>query len=178
MDPLLLVRDMPKQFHPLILSAYALAKEKHSHMTRKGSGLPYIIHPFRAALLLHSLGDYQLVCAALLHDVVEDSDVTIEEIREQFGDEIAFLVDACTKDDLDGRDQITKVLDFARKDPRALLVKLADRIDNMQDHPSLMSEQLRERYIMQGRQILDACNELGIEVLVDDFSKALAQLMS
>lgn len=176
MDPLLLVRDVPPQFHALILSAYSFAKEKHSHMKRKGSGAPYFIHPFRAALLVQPLHDPHLICAALLHDVVEDTDVSIEDIRDKFGEEVAFLVDACTKTSAD-EDQIAKVIEFARKDPRALLVKLADRIDNMQDHPSLMPERLREKYIVQGRRLMEACTELNISFLIGHFSRALTQLM-
>ncbi|RMG37364.1 MAG: HD domain-containing protein [Methanobacteriota archaeon] len=177
MDTSILVKDMPEHVHSFIRSAYELAKEKHAHMVRKGSGDPYILHPFRTALLLHPLKDYQLVCAALLHDVVEDTDVTIDEIKSKFGIQIAFLVEGCTKD-TDGSDPIAKVLDFAKKDHRVLLLKIADRTDNMRDHPSLMDERLREKYIVQGRRLLDACNKLNLEYLIDEFSRALAQLMS
>ncbi len=174
MSPEELLDGLPEDSHQLVRNAYRLAEEKHASMKRKGSGMPYIVHPFRAARLLQPLHDHELVCAALLHDVVEDSDVTIEQIREEFGENIAFLVDACTKEE--GRDQIQKVIEFSRQDKRAMLVKLADRVDNMTDHPSIMSEHLRQKYIEQGRQLLEACRELKIIFLVDQLSSALSQL--
>ena len=169
-----LLDGLPEESHHLVRKAYRLAEEKHAHMKRKGSGMPYIVHPFRAAKLLQPLHDYELICAALLHDVVEDSDVTIEQIYKEFGEDIAFLVDACTKET--GKDQIQKVIEFSRQDKRAMLVKLADRVDNMTDHPSIMSDHLRQKYIEQGRQLLEACRVLNITFLVDQLGSALSQL--
>ena len=84
-----------------ILKAYKLAVSAHSHQRRK-SGEPYVLHPIEVARICVTeigLGPTAIICA-LLHDVVEDTDVTLDEIREQFGKKIATIVDGLTK--LDG----------------------------------------------------------------------------
>ena len=81
----------------MLEKAFALASEKHKDQKRK-SGEPFIIHPVAVATMLAEMDmDMPSVIAGMLHDVVEDTSVTIEEIREIFGDEIAYLVDGVTK---------------------------------------------------------------------------------
>ena len=81
----------------LIMKAYNLANEKHKDQKRH-SGEPYIIHPMNVAYILADVGlDDSTICAALLHDVIEDTDVTDQDIRKQFGDEIADMVEGVTK---------------------------------------------------------------------------------
>ena len=81
----------------LIRKAYNLANEKHKDQKR-GSGEPYIIHPLIVAYILADIGlDDSTICAALLHDVVEDTDMTDKDLREIFGDEIADMVAGVTK---------------------------------------------------------------------------------
>ena len=81
----------------LIKRAYDFAKEKHGDQLRK-SGEPYIIHPVQVAYILAGLElDDATICAALLHDVAEDTDVTIQDISKQFSPEIAEMVDGVTK---------------------------------------------------------------------------------
>lgn len=81
----------------LIMKAYRLAEEKHKNQKR-GSGEPYIIHPLNVAYILAAIGlDDSTICAALLHDVVEDTDVTLKDLEETFGDEIAEMVNGVTK---------------------------------------------------------------------------------
>ena len=80
-----------------IEAAYRLAEEKHREQKRS-SGEPYIIHPLSVAAILVGLGmDSQSVMAGLLHDVVEDTDCTLEDIQKQFGKEVALLIDGVTK---------------------------------------------------------------------------------
>src|SRR3979409_1797334 len=82
--------------------ALRLAAVGHRNQVRKGSGVPYIEHPLAVAMILdHSGFDEETVIAGLLHDLVEDTDVTLGQIREQFGDRVAEIVDHCSEVKLD-----------------------------------------------------------------------------
>ncbi len=86
---------------PLVAEALLVAREAHAGQVRNGSGgMPYIEHPVAVAALLadHGVGD-EVVAAALLHDVVEDSETTVDELRERFGEPVAGLVDALSDDE-------------------------------------------------------------------------------
>ena len=123
----------------LIMKAYNLANEKHKDQKR-GSGEPYIIHPLNVAYILADIGlDDSTICAALLHDVVEDTDITDADLRKMFGNEIADMVAGVTKL---SRIQFAtveeqQVEDYRKmflamgKDIRVILIKLADRLHNM-----------------------------------------------
>jgi GTP diphosphokinase / guanosine-3',5'-bis(diphosphate) 3'-diphosphatase len=128
----------------LILKAYEFAFDKHSDQKRK-SGEPYIIHPVAVAKSLLELNcDDATICAALMHDVIEDTDVNSDEMRKIFGDEITSLVDGVTKlgklnfksSEQEQANNFRKMLLAIAKDMRVVLVKLADRLNNMQtlDH--------------------------------------------
>ncbi|MEO6063131.1 MAG: bifunctional (p)ppGpp synthetase/guanosine-3',5'-bis(diphosphate) 3'-pyrophosphohydrolase [Thermoflexales bacterium] len=122
----------------LVKRAYAVAEEAHV-MQRRKSGEPYIVHPLAVAGLLAAINlDAAALSAALLHDVVEDTVVGLDDLRKQFGDEIAGLVDAVTKlsKTADYRtdreaESLRKMLVGVIKDPRVILIKLADRLHNM-----------------------------------------------
>ena len=136
--------DKVKSYHPaadgsLIERAYAYSEQKHDGQKRK-SGDPYFVHPVSVANIIAEMRlDSASVCAALLHDVVEDTDATGPELSAMFGDEVAFLVDGVTKlgriDFTCKEDQqaesFRKMLVAMARDIRVLLVKLADRLDNM-----------------------------------------------
>lgn len=122
-----------------VRSAYMFAFEKHFGVKRL-TGEDYIIHPLNVAYILTEIyADAQTICAALLHDVVEDCDVTKEEIAEKFGDEIALLVDGVTKINKlnfngDNEAMIAnhrKILVGLSEDVRVIIIKLADRLHNM-----------------------------------------------
>lgn len=124
-----------------IRRAYQYAARKHEGMKR-GSGEPYIHHPLRAARFLAQHGfDSELLIAVLLHDIVEDCDVPLSEIREVFGDDIAKIVDAVTSlsdRDFTGEKPSKKKIDTLsdarlqdKMNIRALYVKIADRVDNL-----------------------------------------------
>lgn len=89
------------QRSPLVRAAYEKARIAHEGQVRNGSGgMPYIEHPVRVAALLDERGyGDEVLAAALLHDVIEDSDTTLEELHEKFGDEVAGLVGAMTDDE-------------------------------------------------------------------------------
>ena len=121
-----------------IRQAYEYAYQAHAKQTRK-AGEPYILHPIAVARIVNEeigLGTNPII-ASLLHDVVEDTPHTIEEIRELFGEDIAFLVEGLTKEKKEQYelsmqvDNIRKMLMTIQYDIRALLIKLADRLHNM-----------------------------------------------
>lgn len=151
-----------RKYHPsddisLIEKAYRLADDAHRNQVRK-SGEPYIIHPLCVAIILADLEmDKETIAAGLLHDVVEDTIFTTEEIREQFGDDVALLVDGVTKlsrlqydgDKLELQaENLRKMFLAMAKDIRVILIKLADRLHNMRtlDHmtPEKQQEKARE----------------------------------
>ncbi|MBQ9625043.1 MAG: bifunctional (p)ppGpp synthetase/guanosine-3',5'-bis(diphosphate) 3'-pyrophosphohydrolase, partial [Clostridia bacterium] len=123
----------------LFLKAYEFAKEAHKDQKRM-SGEPYFIHPYEVSNIVISLGlDIDTVCAALLHDVVEDTDVTLEEIEKEFNPSIANLVDGVTKlsrignvsKEQQAAESIRKMFLAMAKDIRVIFIKLADRLHNM-----------------------------------------------
>ncbi|MEG1809308.1 MAG: bifunctional (p)ppGpp synthetase/guanosine-3',5'-bis(diphosphate) 3'-pyrophosphohydrolase [Oscillospiraceae bacterium] len=130
----------------LITLAYELAHKSHEGQMRE-SGEPYITHPLSVASLLVDLGlDTESVCAALLHDVVEDTGVTLDEIKSKFGDDVTELVDGVTKlgripfssDEPKERlprsaqaENLRKLLFAMSKDIRVMIVKMCDRLHNM-----------------------------------------------
>ena len=133
-----------RAYHPsadtaLIDKAFAYSERMHDGQMRK-SGDPYFIHPSSVAHIIAEMKlDPASICAALLHDVVEDTDVTEKDIEQLFGKEVAFLVDGVTKlgkvnfhskEDRQA-ESFRKMLVAMARDIRVLLVKLADRLDNM-----------------------------------------------
>lgn len=130
----------------LITEAYLLAKEKHLGQMRK-SGEPYITHPVAVARILAEIeaGPNTLV-AALLHDTVEDTDLTLQDLEKKFGKDIASLVDGVTKLEKISFQQSTqtdnqqKMLLAMAKDIRVVLIKISDRMHNMRTLDSMISE--------------------------------------
>jgi len=131
-----------REMHPnadlaLLQHAYDVAEEKHRGQRRK-SGDPYITHPLAVATILAELGmDTTTLVAALLHDTVEDTNYSIEQLRADFGEEVAPLVDGVTKLDkvqlgaAAEAETIRKMVIAMARDPRVLVIKLADRLHNM-----------------------------------------------
>ncbi|HVM21208.1 MAG TPA: bifunctional (p)ppGpp synthetase/guanosine-3',5'-bis(diphosphate) 3'-pyrophosphohydrolase, partial [Egibacteraceae bacterium] len=132
-------RDSPRVDVKAVIRSYEVADAAHAGQKRK-SGEPYIIHPIGVAELLAQLGmDTATIVAALLHDVVEDTEMTIEDVASEFGDEAAALVDGVTKLDRirvqskeeQQAESLRKMLIAMASDARVLLIKLADRLHNM-----------------------------------------------
>ena len=134
-----------RKYHPstdvsMIEKAYKLAVKAHGEQRRK-SGEPYIIHPLWVAIILADLEmDKETIAAGMLHDVVEDTKFTEEDIRREFGDEVALLVDGVTKlgrlsyssDKLEVQaENLRKMFLAMAKDIRVIIIKLADRLHNM-----------------------------------------------
>ena len=137
--------DSVKKYHPsddisMIERAYLVAKTAHEGQMRK-SGEPYIIHPLCVAIILADLElDKETIVAGILHDAVEDTIMTTEEITQQFGAEVALLVDGVTKlgqlsysaDKVEVQaENLRKMFLAMAKDIRVILIKLADRLHNM-----------------------------------------------
>ncbi|MGI8334668.1 RelA/SpoT family protein [Actinomadura scrupuli] len=127
----------PKADLKLIEHAYDVAAHYHREQKRK-SGDPYITHPLAVTTILAELGmNQETLCAALLHDTVEDTPYTIDELRKDFGDEIAALVDGVTKLDkvkygeAAEAETVRKMVVAMSRDIRVLVIKLADRLHNM-----------------------------------------------
>lgn len=155
----------------LIIKAYNYAKEKHGTQCRK-SGEPYIIHPVQVAYILADIGlDEATICAALLHDVVEDTEVTHEDLVRDFGEEIANMVAGVTKlgelryqASTEERqvENYRKMFLAMGKDIRVIIIKLADRLHNLRTLKYLR----RDRQIANAKETMELyaplANRLGI----------------
>ena len=137
----------------LIEKAYDLAGKMHQGQLRK-SGEPYLIHPVAVAKILAELGmDDQAIVAGLLHDVVEDTDYTTEQLREDFGDDIELLVDGVTKlgslkyESKEERqaENLRKMFLAMSKDIRVLIIKLADRLHNLRTINYMTQDKIQEK---------------------------------
>ena len=135
-----------------ITQAYVFARNAHEGQKRR-SGEPYIIHPVAVAQILAGMGmDGDSICAALLHDVVEDTPVTDQQVRASFGDSVAQLVDGVTKigqipfspdqQEEQQNENIRKMFLAMARDIRVIIIKLADRVHNMRTL-SFMPEEKR-----------------------------------
>ena len=156
--------------------AYDMAKEHHKNQLRQ-SGEPYIIHPIAVASILADLGmDSQSVAAALLHDTVEDTDVTKADIEREFGDEIAQLVDGVTKlakvpTETKAEAQaenIRKMLLAMSNDIRVIIIKLADRLHNMRTIGYVREEKRRETALETLEIYAPIAHRLGIRTIKEE----------
>ena len=155
----------------LVRRAYDFAAHAHDGQTRK-SGDPYVTHPLAVARIISELKlDVASVCAGLLHDCVEDTSATVEQLGEEFGKEIAYLVDGVTKlgklpystREEQQAENFRKMLLAMARDIRVILVKLCDRLDNMRSLNHLPPEK-QERIAAETMQIYaPLANRLGIQ---------------
>ena len=176
-----------KQYHPsddlsMIEKAYRTAYDAHKNQKRR-SGEPYIIHPICVAIILADLEmDKETIVAALLHDVVEDTTVTSEQIREMFGEEVETLVDGVTKitqlnypaDKMEMQAETLRRMFLAMaRDIRVILIKLADRLHNMRTLQYMPPKKQQEK----ARETIDIYSPLAqrlgisrIKVELDDLA--------
>ena len=155
----------------LVRRAYEFASQAHAGQTRK-SGDPYVTHPISVARIIAELKlDVSSICAGLLHDCVEDTSATVEQLSETFGKEIAYLVDGVTKlgklpystREEQQAENFRKMLLAMARDIRVILVKLCDRLDNMRSLNHLPPEK-QERIAAETMQIYaPLANRLGIQ---------------
>ncbi len=176
-----------KKYHPsddisMIEKAYKIADDAHKGQARK-SGEPYIIHPLCVAIILAELEmDKETIVAGILHDVVEDTIMTEEQITKEFGEDVALLVDGVTKlgqlqyegDKLEMQaENLRKMFLAMAKDIRVIIIKLADRLHNMRTLKHMKPEKQQEK----ARETMDIyapiAQRLGImrvKVELDDLS--------
>ena len=163
----------------IIDKAFETANSFHQGQLRR-SGEPYIIHPIAVANILVDLGmDYQSIVAALLHDVVEDTDYTIEQLTEEFGEAVAILVDGVTKlgkVQLNSREtkeeqqaeNVRKMLLAMSKDIRVIIVKLADRLHNMRTLEFVDPQKQRDKALETLEIFAPISHRLGIRSVKEE----------
>lgn len=159
-----------------ITAAYEFSSEKHTGQYRE-SGEPYITHPIAVAKILLELGmDTDTICAALLHDVVEDTEASLNDVKRMFGADVANLVDGVTKlnqvalfsKEEQQAENIRKMLLSMSKDIRVIIIKLGDRLHNMRTL-GFRSEQKRRNVSLETMNIfVPLANRLGIRQLKEE----------
>jgi len=176
-----------KSYHPsgdlsMVEKAYRVAKEQHKDQKRK-SGEPYIIHPICVAIILANLQmDKETIVAGLLHDVVEDTGMTLDEVSKEFNPDVSLLVDGVTKltqlnlntDKVEMQaENLRKMFVSMAKDIRVIIIKLADRLHNLRTLEYQTPEKQREK----ARESLEIYSPLAerlgiskIKIEMDDLS--------
>lgn len=172
-----MIRESGKEYDTeLIEKAYNLACEAHGDQ-RRVSGVPYILHPTSVACILVDLGmDTESVVAALLHDVVEDTEVTLEEIIKVFGREIAHLIDGVTKlkkipysnREVQQAENIRKMLIAMSDDIRVIIIKLADRLHNMRTIECMREQKRRDKALENMEVYAPIAHRLGIRTVKEE----------
>ncbi len=160
----------------LIDKAYQFANEMHGDQ-RRASGIPYILHPTTVACILVELGmDSESIAAALLHDVVEDTPVTLEEVTKKFGSEIAILIDGVTKlgkipyssREEQQAENIRKMLIAMSNDIRVIIIKLADRLHNMRTIECMKEQHRRDKALEVMEVYAPIAHRLGIRAIKEE----------
>ncbi len=169
--------EMDRHYNiPKLREAYAYAREMHEGQLRE-SGEPYITHPLAVATILVDLGmDTDAICAALLHDVVEDTPATYDDVRQKFGADVANLVDGVTKLDkikLASKEEqqaenIRKIFLSMSKDIRVIIIKLADRLHNMRTLGFRSGIKRRDVSLETMSIFVPLANRLGIRQLKEE----------
>jgi GTP diphosphokinase / guanosine-3',5'-bis(diphosphate) 3'-diphosphatase len=180
----------PSTEHPLgkIMRALSFAAAKHRDQRRKDrEASPYINHPIALALILTDEGgvtDTDVICAALLHDTVEDTETTLEELAGQFGAEIASIVAEVTDDkSLPKQERKLRQIEHARTaSEKARLVKLADKIANLRDiaasPPANWDNARKLEYFDWATRVVDGVRgtHAGLEALFDAAAAARTRI--
>jgi len=157
-------------------SAFNFAESSHLGQIRKDGMTPYIVHPVKVVELLIELhADEDMLISAFLHDVPEDTKHTIREVKQLFGDRVAFLVDGITKlskvhykNNMPARqiESLKKMFLHTAKDPTVVIIKLADRLHNMRTLQFIPEESKRRRIAMETLEIyVPIANLLGIQAV-------------
>lgn len=159
-----------------ILAAYEVAREAHKGQCRV-SGEPYISHPIAVSIILVDLGmDSECVEAALLHDVVEDTDVTAEQVQKQFGADVALLVEGVTKlgkisftsREEQQAENVRKMLLAMAQDVRVIIIKLADRLHNMRTIEVMPEQKRRDKALETMEVYAPLAHRLGIRAVKEE----------
>lgn len=168
-----------------ITKAYRLAEESHGDQ-RRVSGIPYILHPTSVACIVAELGmDTDSICGALLHDVVEDTPVMLDEITKQFGSDVAKLIDGVTKiskipystREQQQAENIRKMLIAMADDIRVIIIKLADRLHNMRTMDCMPEQKRRDKSLENMQVFAPIAHRLGIKTIKDELEDRSLQYL-
>lgn len=160
----------------MIMRAFEMARVAHKGQTRV-SGEPYVMHPVHVAEILVQLGmDTETIVAALLHDVVEDTEITLEAVQKQYGKDVALLVDGVTKlgkIPLSSREEqqaenVRKMLLAMAKDVRVIIIKLADRLHNMRTIAVMPPQKRRDKSLETMEVYAPLAHRLGIRAVKEE----------
>ena len=170
-----------------ITAAYELANKAHEGVKRS-SGEPYITHPIAVAcILLEFCMDTDTICAALMHDVVEDTDIDLETIRRKFGDDVANLVDGVTKigqvplnttKEEQQAENIRKILIAMSKDIRVIIIKLADRLHNMRTIMYRPPEKQRKKALETMNIYAPIAHRLGMSAVKEEMEDISIKILA
>ncbi len=176
-DLLRLINDSEYKFDKeKIEKAYKFASEAHSDQKRV-SGLPYILHPVSVACILVNLGmDTDSVVAALLHDVVEDTEISLDDIRKIYGNDIALMIDGLTKlkkikysnREEQQAENLRKMLIAMSNDIRVIIIKLADRTHNMRTIECMPEQKQRDIALETMEVYAPIAHRLGIKAIKEE----------
>lgn len=183
-EPMITIADLSQKILAMdrqydlskILSAYQLAEKAHANQKRS-SGQPYIIHPLAVADILLDLGmDTDTICVGLLHDVVEDTEYTLDDIHKLFGQDVAMLVDGVTKlnkvPNFNKEEQqatnVRKILLAMSHDIRVMIIKLADRVHNMRTLQYLPPQKQRIIALETMNVYAPIAHRLGIRAIKEE----------
>ncbi len=170
------IKNFTQEEAEMIHKAYVFAKEAHDGQLRY-SGQPYIIHPVAVATILVDLCmDYQSVVAALLHDTVEDTDVSLENVKNDYGEDVAKLVDGVTKlgkvplstKEEEQAENIRKMLLAMSEDIRVIIIKLADRLHNMRTLEFMRPQKRRDKALETIEIYAPLAHRLGIRTIKEE----------
>ena len=162
--------------YALVKKAFEYCVLKHEGQKRS-TGEPYYTHPFNVALIIVSLGmDSKAIAAALLHDVVEDTDATLDDIKREFGEEVALLVDGVTKigrlnfstKEQQQAESLRKMLIAMGQDIRVIIIKLADRLHNMRTIDAMTPQKQRDKSVETLEIYAPIAHRLGIRSVKEE----------
>lgn len=162
--------------YALVKKAFEYCVLKHEGQKRS-TGEPYYTHPFNVALIIVSLGmDSKAIAAALLHDVVEDTDAVLDDIKREFGEEVALLVDGVTKigrlnfstKEQQQAESLRKMLIAMGQDIRVIIIKLADRLHNMRTIDAMTPQKQRDKSVETLEIYAPIAHRLGIRSVKEE----------
>ncbi len=168
-----------------IEDAYRFAEQSHGDQ-RRVSGIPYILHPTSVACIVAELGmDTDSICGALLHDVVEDTPVMLDEIRRRFGNDVAKLIDGVTKiskipystREQQQAENIRKMLIAMADDIRVIIIKLADRLHNMRTMDCMPEQKRRDKSVENMQVYAPIAHRLGIKTVKEELEDRSLQYL-
>ena len=168
-----------------IRMAYDVAEKAHGDQ-RRVSGIPYILHPTSVACIVAELGmDTDSICGALLHDVVEDTSVSLEAIKKHFGEDVAKLIDGVTKiskipfssREQEQAENIRKMLIAMADDIRVIIIKLADRLHNMRTMDCMPEQKRRDKSLENMQVFAPIAHRLGIKAIKDELEDRSLQYL-